>query len=71
MACWFRFRLGYFACVFVCYFLTWSQFVCFIISFCVLVYFLSFVLSLVVSTSARDYLERMVSEMTYSASSDT
>jgi len=43
----------------------YGQFVRFVVSFCVSVYFLLFVFGLVVTISSGDCLERLVSEMTY------
>ena len=48
-----------------------GQFVCFVVFWAFLAYFLLFVLNLVVSTSASDCLERLVSEMTYYVLSGT
>jgi len=56
---------------FDCFFLIWGHFVhlvVFMASFlCFYVYFLLFILTLVVNTSAVDCLERFVSEMTLSS----
>jgi len=62
--CWFSLVSGTFW-LFLCVF-TYIGAVCLFFGFflCSFVYFLLFVLSLVVSTSASDCLERLVSEMT-------
>jgi len=62
-ACWFRFILGYFMCLFARF--SYLSSVCLFCSFFVFLCIFSFVSSSVVSSSASDFLERLVSKMTY------